>query len=61
MGVAGAAYATNIAQGVSALLCLAFSYKKFEVLRLKKEDFNVEKDYYKTHLKLLYQWDFNFQ
>ena len=39
MGVAGAAYATNIAQGVSALLCLAFSYKKFEVLRLKKEDF----------------------
>ena len=52
MGVAGAAYATNIAQGVSALLCLAFSYKKFEVLRLKKEDFNVEKDYYKTHLKI---------
>lgn len=52
MGVAGAAYATNIAQGISALLCLAFSYKKFEVLRLKKEDFNVEKDYYKTHLKI---------
>lgn len=52
MRVAGAAYATNIAQGVSALLCLAFSYKKFEVLRLKKEDFNVEKDYYKTHLKI---------
>ena len=52
MGVAGAAYATNIAQGVSALLCLAFSYKKFEVLRLKKEDFNVKKEYYKTHLKI---------
>ena len=52
MGVAGAAYATNIAQGISALLCLTFSYKKFEVLRLKKEDFNVEKDYYKTHLKI---------
>lgn len=52
MGVAGAAYATNIAQGVSALLCLGYSYKKFEVLRLKKEDFNVEKDYYKTHLKI---------
>ena len=52
MGVAGAAYATNIAQGVSALLCLGYSYKKFKVLRLKKEDFNVEKDYYKTHLKI---------
>ena len=36
MGVAGAAY----------------SYKKFKVLRLKKKDFNVEKDYYKTHLKI---------
>lgn len=52
MGVAGAAYATNIAQGFSALLCLGYSYKKFKVLRLKKEDFNVEKDYYKTHLKI---------
>ena len=52
MGVAGAAYATNIAQGFSALLCLAYSYKKFKVLRLKKKDFNVEKDYYKTHLKI---------
>lgn len=52
IGVAGAAYATNIAQGFSALLCLAYSYKKFKVLRLKKKDFNVEKDYYKTHLKI---------
>lgn len=52
MGVAGAAYATNIAQGFSALLCFGYSYKKFKVLRLKKEDFNVEKDYYKTHLKI---------
>ena len=30
----------------------AYSYKKFKVLRLKKKDFNVEKDYYKTHLKI---------
>ena len=52
IGVAGAAYATNIAQGFSALLCLTYSYKKFKVLRLKKKDFNVEKDYYKTHLKI---------
>lgn len=52
MGVAGAAYATNIAQGFSAILCLLYSYKKFKVLRLKKENFKVEKSYYTTHLKI---------
>ena len=52
MGVAGAAYATNIAQGLSAVLCVIYSYKKFKVLRLKKEDFKVEKSYYKDHLKI---------
>ena len=52
MGVAGAAYATNIAQGVSAVLCFIYSYKKFKILRLKKEDFKVEKEYYTTHLKI---------
>lgn len=39
MGVEGCAYATVIAQGISALLCLAYIIKKFPVLRLKKEDF----------------------
>ena len=52
MGVAGAAFATNIAQGISAILCLVYSYKKFKILRLKKEDFKVEKTYYVTHLKI---------
>ena len=52
MGVSGAAYATNIAQGFSALLCLIYSYKKFQVLRLKKEDFKVESNYYTKHLKV---------
>lgn len=52
MGVAGAAYATIISQGVSAILCLIYTYKRFTILRLKKEDFKVEKDYYKTHLKI---------
>ena len=42
----------QLTPGFSALLCLAYSYKKFKVLRLKKKDFNVEKDYYKTHLKI---------
>ncbi len=52
MGVAGAAYATNIAQGFSAILCIIYSYRKFKILRLKKEDFKVEKEYFKTHLKI---------
>ena len=52
MGVSGAAYATNIAQGFAAVLCIIYSYRKFKILRLKKEDFKVEKEYYKTHLKI---------
>lgn len=39
MGVEGCAYATVIAQGISAALCLVYIIKKFEVLRLKKRDF----------------------
>lgn len=39
MGVEGCAYATVIAQGISALPCLVYIIKKFPVLRLKKEDF----------------------
>ncbi len=38
MGVAGAAWATVIAQGVSGLCCLLFIVKKFEILRLERED-----------------------
>ena len=52
MGVAGAAYATNIAQGISAILCLIYSYKKFPVLRIKKEDFKFGTAYISKHLKI---------
>ena len=52
MGVAGAAYATIISQGVSAILCLIYTYKKFSVLRLKREDFKVKRKYYNKHLKI---------
>ena len=41
MGVAGCAYATVIAQGISALMCLVYIVKKFEILKLKKEDFTL--------------------
>ena len=36
MGVEGCGYATVIAQGISALLCLVYIIKKFPVLRLKR-------------------------
>ena len=52
MGVAGAAYATVVSQGVSALLCVIYTYKKYKILRLKKEDFKVKKKYHRRHLKV---------
>ena len=41
MGVAGCAYATVIAQAVSALLCFIYIIKKFDILKLGKEDFEL--------------------
>lgn len=42
MGVAGAAYATVISQGISAVLCLIYMNKKFEVLRTKRTDYYLD-------------------
>lgn len=41
MGIAGCAYATVIAQAISALLCLFYIIKKFEILKLHKADFRI--------------------
>ena len=41
MGVEGCGYATVIAQGISAVLCLGYIIKKFKVLRLRREDFRI--------------------
>ena len=41
MGVEGCAYATVIAQAISAILCLIYIVKKFPILHLKKENFTV--------------------
>lgn len=41
MGVVGCAYATVIAQGISALLCLVYIAKQYPILHLKKEDFHL--------------------
>lgn len=41
-GVAGAAYATVIAQGISGLLCLWVAARRYPILHLSKEDFKYE-------------------
>nr|WP_294491990.1 MATE family efflux transporter [uncultured Mediterraneibacter sp.] len=41
MGVEGCAYATVIAQGISALLCFIYILKRYPILHLKREDFRI--------------------
>ena len=38
MGVAGAAVATVMSQAIAGICCLLFMYKKFEILRLSKDE-----------------------
>lgn len=52
MGVEGAAWATIIAQAVSALLCLLYSLKRFPVLRLHKEDWAFSWRFAWQHLRV---------
>ena len=47
MGIAGAAWATVISQGVSGILCLVYIKKKYEVLRLSKEEWQMNAAYMK--------------
>ncbi len=42
MGVAGAAVATITAQGISGILCVFLISRRFPVLHLSKEDFNMD-------------------
>lgn len=41
-GVGGAAIATVISQGISAVLCYLYMFWKFDILRLSKNDFVIE-------------------
>ena len=47
-GVAGAAYATVLAQCLSAVLCLLYIRKHYTILHLKKSDFRIEKEMVST-------------
>ena len=50
MGVAGAAWATLIAQLASSLMCYIYILRRIPLLQLKKEDFHLTKTEYVTHL-----------
>lgn len=42
MGVAGAAIATVISQGIAGVLCLIYMLQKYPILRLRKADFKMD-------------------
>ena len=42
LGTEGAAYATIIAQGVSALLCFIYMFRKFDILKTSREDYYLD-------------------
>lgn len=49
MGIAGAAVATVVSQLISGILCLLYMKKKFEILRIEKEEWKVNF----KHMKVL--------
>ena len=51
-GVPGSAIALVIAQAVSALLCLAFMYRRFPMLHLTRDDWQWEIDFAWRHLRM---------
>ena len=52
LGVAGAAWATVISQGLSGLACLGFIWKKFPLLHLSRDDLVPRKPYMKRLLSM---------
>lgn len=49
MGVAGAAIATVVSQGVSGVLCLIYMVYRFEILRIRKEEWRINW----SHIRIL--------
>ncbi|MGL5314278.1 MAG: MATE family efflux transporter [Peptostreptococcaceae bacterium] len=52
MGVAGAAYATVISQGISGILCVIYTGKKFPILKLEKRHLKYDKEFVSQHIKI---------
>lgn len=43
LGTAGAAYATIISQGISAVLCFIYMFRKFDILKIEREDIYIDR------------------
>ena len=43
LGTAGAAYATVISQGVSAVLCYIYMFRKFDILKIDRSDIYIDR------------------
>ncbi|MBR5944510.1 MAG: polysaccharide biosynthesis C-terminal domain-containing protein, partial [Lachnospiraceae bacterium] len=52
MGTFGAALATDISQGLSAILCIIYIYRKVEVLRPKRGDWRLDGKYSALQLNI---------
>lgn len=52
MGVEGCAYATVIAQGISAMCCIIYIVKKYPILHLEKENFAISLDSFRRLIAL---------
>lgn len=52
MGVAGAGWATVLSQLLSALACLVYMFKKYEILKIKKEHFKTSWIFCYQHLAI---------
>ena len=52
MGVAGAAWATVVSQGVSGILCFIYMMKKYPMMHLSKSDFRADQWMYGRHLSI---------
>lgn len=52
MGVAGAGWATVIAQALSVVLCLAYSLKRFPIFHLRREDWRIDRAFLWQHLSV---------
>jgi len=52
LGIKGAGYATITAELIATILCISFMFWKFPILRLKKEDFHVTKEFIYEHIRI---------
>ncbi len=59
-GVAGAAWATVISQGLSGFLCLIFMIRKFPILHLRLRDWEFNRAFYWEHLRVALPMAFQF-